>query len=399
MKYVVVLGDGMADFPDKVSGKTPLEAANIPTMDRLAALGQTGLVQTIPQGMKPGSDVANLSVMGYDPRKYYTGRSPLEALSMGIDMDESDVAIRCNLVTLSDESEFSPKTMVDYSAGEISTPEGNAIMEAVQNSLGNDEFRFYGGVSYRNCLIWKCGTAKTSLTPPHDISGKVIGGYLPNGEGGDKLLSLIKESGNVLANHPVNLERIKKGKNPATHIWLWGAGHKPRLDSFQDKFGLKGAVVSAVDLLKGIAKGAGMKSAEVEGATGTLNTNYKGKVKAVLDLLESGSDFVYLHVEAPDECGHQGDSQGKIKAIELVDNMLSAIWENLESRGEPYVLALLPDHATPLSVRTHTSGPVPYVIYKSVNPANSGLRYTESEAQKGVYLPDGQKIILTMLEK
>lgn len=399
MKYVVVLGDGMADFPDKVSGKTPLEAANIPTMDRLAALGQTGLVQTIPQGMKPGSDVANLSVMGYDPRKYYTGRSPLEALSMGIDMDESDVAIRCNLVTLSDESEFAAKTMFDYSAGEISTPEGNAIMEAVQNSLGSDEFRFYGGVSYRNCLIWKGGTAKTALTPPHDISGKVIGGYLPGGEGADKLLALIKESGNALANHPVNLERIKKSKNPATHIWLWGAGYKPRLDSFQDKFGLKGAVVSAVDLLKGIAKGAGMKSAEVEGATGTLDTNYKGKVKAVKDLLDEGSDFVYLHVEAPDECGHQGDCQGKIKAIELVDNMLSEIWEHLEKRGEPYVLALLPDHATPLSVRTHTSGPVPYVIYKSANPANSGLRYTESDAQSGVYLPEGQKIILTMLEK
>jgi len=399
MKYVIVLGDGMADFPDKTTGKTPLELAQKPTMDRLSAMGTTGLVQTIPQGMKPGSDVANLSVMGYDPKIYYSGRSPLEAASMGIDMEDTDVAIRCNLVTLSDEPEYAEKTMLDYSAGEIGTAEGNALMKSVQQALGNNEFQFFGGVSYRNCLIWKHGTLTADLTPPHDISGKTVRDYLPKGEGSDKLFALMKKSETVLKGHPVNTNRMARGVNPATSIWLWGAGSKPKLDSFKDKYGLQGSVISAVDLLKGIAKGAGMRSPDVEGATGTLDTNAEGKVDAVLECLDSGCDFVYLHVEAPDECGHQGDALGKVKAIELVDGMLKKIWDYLDSKGEPYVLALLPDHATPLCLRTHTSGPVPYAIYKSNKPAYSGLKFTESEAQKGDYLPEGQKIILTMLEK
>jgi len=399
MKYVVILGDGMADYPQKESGKTPLELAEKPAMDRLASMGQTGLVQTIPSGMKPGSDVANLSVMGYGPKKYYSGRSPLEALSMGIKMADTDVAVRCNLVTLSGEEDYARKTMIDYSAGEITTKESNILMKAVQEALGNAEFSFYGGVSYRHCMIWKEGTVKTALTPPHDILGRKVADFLPSGEGGDKLLALMKASEKVLKEHPINQKRIAEGKNPANSIWLWGAGTKPMLDSFEQKYGLKGAVISAVDLLKGIAKGAGMQSPDVEGATGTLDTNAEGKVQAAIDCMLNGADFVYLHVEAPDECGHQGDLKGKIKGIELVDGMLRKIWGYLEANGEDYVIALLPDHETPLSLRTHTSGPVPYAIYKSFKPADSGLKFNESDARKGVYLPDGQKIILTMLEK
>lgn len=399
MKYVVVLGDGMADLPDPMSGMTPLDEAKKPAMDRLAALGQTGLVQTIPEGLKPGSDVANLSVMGYPPEIYYSGRSPLEALSMGIGMEDTDVAIRCNLVTLSEEEDFASRRMLDYSAGEITTAESRELMKAVQQALGNDEFRFYGGVSYRHCLIYKNGNLATALTPPHDILDRVIGSYLPSGKDKERFLALIEASGGVLKNHPVNIKRAADGKRPATHIWLWGAGFKPKLDSFYEKYGLTGAVISAVDLLKGIAKGAGMLSPDVIGATGTLQTNMQGKVDAVIDCLKSGCDYVYLHVEAPDECGHQGDRAGKIKAIEMVDAMLHKIWEYLDATGEPYAIALLPDHATPLSLRTHTSAPIPYAVYSSAKPYHSGLRFTEKDAQKGVYLPTGQHIIQTMLEK
>jgi len=399
MKYVVVLGDGMADLPDKKTGKTPLDEANKPAMDKLAAQGQTGLVQTIPIGLKPGSDVANLSVMGYPPEIYYSGRSPLEALSMGIDMEATDVAIRCNLVTLSEEKDFAAKSMLDYSAGEITTEESNILIQAVQQELGTQEFRFYGGVSYRHCMIYKNGNIATALTPPHDILDRAIGSYLPKGEDAQRFLTLTKASGGVLKNHPINLKRIAEGKRPATHIWLWGAGFKPKLDSFYEKYGLHGAVISAVDLLKGIAKGSGMRSPDVAGATGNLHTNYAGKVKAVRECLESGCDYVYLHVEAPDECGHQGDRSGKIAAIEMVDCMLGQIWDYLEEKGMPYVIALLPDHATPLCLRTHTSEPIPYAIYKSKKPAHSGLKYSERDAQNGVYLPNGQSIILTMLEK
>jgi 2,3-bisphosphoglycerate-independent phosphoglycerate mutase len=399
MKYVVVLGDGMADLPDGISGMTPLDEAKKPSMDRLAASGQTGLVQTIPEGLKPGSDVANLSVMGYPPELYYSGRSPLEALSMGIAMEETDVALRCNLVTLSDEAEFASKTMIDYSAGEITTEESKELMDAVQNKLGSREFRFYSGVSYRHCLIYKNGNLATALTPPHDILDRSIAPYLPAGTDGERFLSLIKASGDVLKNHPVNQKRIKEGKRPATHIWLWGAGFKPRLDDFYKKYGLRGAVISAVDLLKGIARGAGMQSPDVLGATGNLHTNAQGKVDAVKKCLENGCDYVYLHVEAPDECGHQGDRAGKIKAIEMVDAMLGQIWDYLDAKGEPYVIALLPDHATPLRLRTHTSRPVPYTIYKSEKPCMSGLAFTEKDAQRGVYLPTGQNIIQIMLEK
>ena len=398
MKYLVVLGDGMADYKmDVLDGKTPLEYACTPNIDRLAPLSQIGLVKTVPDGMKPGSDVANLSVIGYAPEKYYSGRSPLEALSIGVDMQEGDIAVRTNLVTLSGEDDIANKTMIDYSAGEISTAEASELIKAVKEALSDDEFSFYAGVSYRHCMIIKNGTTATHLTPPHDISGRVIGDYLPSGEYGDKLLSLIERSHEVLKNHPVNLERIKKGKNPATHVWFWGAGTKPSLDNFEEKYGLKGAVISAVDLLKGIAIGAGMKSPEVEGATGTLSTNWDGKIEVAKKCFESGCDYVYIHMEAPDECGHQGDVWGKVKAIEKVDYVVGEMVKYLETQGD-FTMVITPDHATPIVKKTHTAEPIPYMIYKSAKPNNGVLKYNETDAQSGEYLSSGQLIITKMLE-
>ncbi|MBQ4073137.1 MAG: cofactor-independent phosphoglycerate mutase [Clostridia bacterium] len=398
MKYLVVLGDGMADYKmDVLDGKTPLEYACTPNIDRLAPLSQIGLVKTVPDGMKPGSDVANLSVIGYAPEKYYSGRSPLEALSIGVDMQEGDIAVRTNLVTLSGEDDIANKTMVDYSAGEISTAEASELIKAVKEALSDDEFSFYAGVSYRHCMIIKNGTTATHLTPPHDISGRVIGDYLPSGEYGDKLLSLIERSHEVLKNHPVNLERIKNGKNPATHVWFWGAGTKPSLDNFEEKYGLKGAVISAVDLLKGIAIGAGMASPEVEGATGTLSTNWDGKIEVAKKCFESGCDYVYIHMEAPDECGHQGDVWGKVKAIEKVDYVVGEMVKYLETQGD-FTMVITPDHATPIVKKTHTAEPIPYMIYKSAKPNNGILKYNETDAQSGEYLSSGQLIITKMLE-
>ena len=398
MKYLVVLGDGMADYKmDVLDGKTPLEYACTPNIDRLAPLSQIGLVKTVPDGMKPGSDVANLSVIGYAPEKYYSGRSPLEALSIGVDMQEGDIAVRTNLVTLSGEDDIANKTMIDYSAGEISTAEASELIKAVKEALSDDEFSFYAGVSYRHCMIIKNGTTATHLTPPHDISGRVIGDYLPSGEYGDKLLSLIERSHEVLKNHPVNLERIKNGKNPATHVWFWGAGTKPSLDNFEEKYGLKGAVISAVDLLKGIAIGAGMKSPEVEGATGTLSTNWDGKIEVAKKCFESGCDYVYIHMEAPDECGHQGDVWGKVKAIEKVDYVVGEMVKYLETQGD-FTMVITPDHATPIVKKTHTAEPIPYMIYKSAKPNNGVLKYNETDAQSGEYLSSGQLIITKMLE-
>ena len=398
MKYLVVLGDGMADYKmDVLDGKTPLEYACTPNIDRLAPLSQIGLVKTVPDGMKPGSDVANLSVIGYAPEKYYSGRSPLEALSIGVDMQEGDIAVRTNLVTLSGEDDIANKTMVDYSAGEISTAEASELIKAVKEALSDDEFSFYAGVSYRHCMIIKNGTTATHLTPPHDISGRVIGDYLPSGEYGDKLLSLIERSHEVLKNHPVNLERIKNGKNPATHVWFWGAGTKPSLDNFEEKYGLKGAVISAVDLLKGIAIGAGMESPEVEGATGTLSTNWDGKIEVAKKCFESGCDYVYIHMEAPDECGHQGDVWGKVKAIEKVDYVVGEMVKYLETQGD-FTMVITPDHATPIVKKTHTAEPIPYMIYKSAKPNNGVLKYNETDAQSGEYLSSGQLIITKMLE-
>lgn len=399
MKYLIVLGDGMADRPlTELKGMTPLEYAATPNFDKLAAKSSVGLVKTVPDGMKPGSDVANLSVLGYDPKRYYSGRSPLEALSIGVIMKPGDVAVRTNLVTLSDEEKLEDKTMLDYSAGEIPTEEARKIIESVEEELGSEKLKFYSGVSYRHCLIETNGTTATKLTPPHDISGKKVGEYLPQGEMGGEMRELIRRSGEILADHPVNVKRRAEGKRPATHVWFWGAGTKPTLDTFFSKFGLKGAIVSAVDLLKGIAKGTEMYAPCVKGATGTLSTNWEGKVEAVKDCFKSGIDYVYLHFEAPDECGHQGDIPGKIAAIEKVDEALGELKEFLDSTGEDYKIAVLPDHPTPIEVRTHTSSPVPYMIYDSRKPVDSGLKYNEKDAQNGEYLDNGQMIIAKMTE-
>lgn len=398
MKYLIVLGDGMADRPvPELNYQTPLRLAVKPTIDRLARMGQVGLVRTVPDGMKPGSDVANLSVMGYDPARYYSGRSPLEALSIGVPMTATDVAMRANLVTLSD-SDLSKAVMTDYSAGEISTEEARVLIEDLAKELDSDRFRLYPGVSYRHCLLVKNGSTAVSLTPPHDISGQPVRDHLPQGDDARALLDLIERSGKILCNHPVNRKRIAEGKNPATNLWFWGAGTRPALDDFRLKYGLCGAVVSAVDLLKGIAVGAGMRHPDVVGATGTLHTNLGGKLDAVKQAFETGADFVYLHLEAPDECGHQGDALGKIKAIEMVDRATADLVAYLDNRNEPYVVAVLPDHATPLSIRTHSAEPVPYLIYDSRNPANSGLVFNETDAQKGVFLPQGDLILKTMLQ-
>ncbi|MFI3229097.1 MAG: cofactor-independent phosphoglycerate mutase [Bacillota bacterium] len=395
MKYLVLLGDGMADRPVKeLQDSTPLERAKKPHIDALAQKAvQYGTVQTVPKGFKPGSDVANLSAMGYRPEEYYSGRSPLEALSIGIKMADSDVAIRCNLVTIAAD------TMVDYSAGEITTAESNELISSVAAALNDSVVQFYAGVSYRHCLIVKNGTLATDLTPPHDITGRKIAEYMPKGEGAEQYMALMAKAKAILSTHPVNLKRIAEGKNPATDVWFWGAGSKPKLDSFKSKYGVSGAVISAVDLLKGIAIGAEMQAPDVMGATGTIHTNYKGKVQAVIDCYKSGVEYVYLHVEAPDECGHQGDICGKVSAIEMLDTMLAGILEYLVNCGEDYVIAVLPDHYTPLCIRTHSSEPVPYLVYKSFNEGVGIPTYTEKNVACGVALNEGVDIIKIMLER
>ena len=390
MKYLIILGDGMADYPvEALGGKTPLAVANKPMMDYLASKGEVGLVKTVPDGFTPGSDVANLGVLGYDVKECYTGRSPLEALSMGITLSDDDIALRTNLVTLSNEADFDHKKMVDYSAGEISTEDGTILLEAVGEKLGDEQVQFYPGVSYRHLLVLR-GMGKNAitdliLTPPHNITDKEVGDHLPKGALGDKLTTLIKASNEVLKNHNINQNRTLSGKNEANNIWFWGQGTKPRLESFEKKYGVKGAIISAVDLLKGIAKGAEMYAPIVEGATGLLNTNYSGKAQKALELLEE-YDFVFVHLEAPDECGHQGDLEGKIKAIELIDErILTPIFNGLNGKTD-FKIMVLPDHRTPVAVRTHTGEPVPYFIYDSTKKI-VGCKYDELTAeQTGNYI-------------
>lgn len=388
MKYALILGDGMADYPiPALNGKTPLAVADKPYMNLLAETGEIGLVKTVPDGYKPGSDVANLGALGYDATKCYTGRSPLEALSIGIDMKSDDVAVRTNLVTLGDEADFADKTMVDYSAGEITTDEARELIEFLQEKLGNDKYSFHAGVSYRHCLIIAHGSVNMQLTPPHDISGKKIGAYLPAGDESGELTELIRRSNELLSSHPVNLARKAAGKNPANSIWFWGQGTRPALENFRERYGLSGGMVSAVDLLKGIAIGAGMKSVDVEGATGTLSTNFEGKAKAATELLDNGCDFVFVHLEAPDECGHQGDLEGKIKAIELVDKkILGPVYEHLKASGEDFAIMVMPDHFTPVSILTHSREPVPYLMYSSKRALSAGGDYNEkAAAESGIY--------------
>ena len=399
MKYVVVLGDGMADEPiEALGGKTPLAYANTPVMDKLSKLSEIGMVHTIPEGMKPGSDTANLSVMGYDPKKYYSGRSPLEALSIGVPMKDTDVAIRCNIVTISEEDvPFEEKTIIDHSSSEISTEDCAVLLKEVMKELANETYQFYVGTSYRHCLIWDKGSV-VELTPPHDVLGQVIGQHLPQDEA---LREMMRKSYDILVNHPINIERKKQGLNPANCCWFWGAGTKPMLDSFAEKTGKKGMMVSAVDLLKGIAVGAGMGSIEVEGANGGLHTNYAGKVDAAAKaLLEEDYDFVYIHVEAPDEMGHQGSMERKVQAIEYLDEkVIGPMVEKMEQAGVDFRMLVLPDHPTPIRVRTHTSENVPYMLYDSTNKQNNVWNYNEAEALKSGNLePVGHKLIEKLLE-
>ncbi len=406
MKYIIVLGDGMADEPiEEIGGKTPLEYAKTPTLDCLAKDSQMGLVHTIPEGMKPGSDTANLAVMGYDPKIYYTGRSPLEALSIGVPMSDSDIALRCNVVTLSEENvPFEERTILDHSSGEITTEEAAELIKAVREELENDSYKFFVGTSYRHLTIWNTGKDAVSvapeveLVPPHDVLGRVIKDYLPK----DMILrEMMEKSFAILNNHPINLERAKKGLNKANSIWFWGAGSRPVLDSFKAKFQKKGVMISAVDLLKGIAVGAGMKNIIVEGADGTLHTNYEGKAMAAVDaLLKDGYDFAYIHVEAPDEMGHQGSLTNKIKAIEYLDEkVIKIVTEQLNNAKVDYRLLVMPDHPTPIACRTHTSNPVPYLLYDSRKKLLKEWSYNEREAaESGTYLEEGYTLINQLLE-
>ncbi len=385
MKYLVVLADGMADLPiDSLGGKTPLAFAKTPEMDALAPLSEVGTAHTIPAGMKPGSDTANLAVMGYDPKQYYTGRSPLEALSIGVDMASTDVAIRCNIVTLSDDNlPYEQKTILDHSSSEISTADAAILLEAVRKQLEWEGYHFYVGTSYRHLLIWNRGNV-VPLTPPHDILTRVVGEYLP----ADPVLrEMQKRSYDILNNHPINVERAKKGLNKANSIWFWGAGTRPALSPFYEKSGLKGVMISAVDLLKGIAVGAGMRNITVPGADGSLHTNYRGKAEAAVSaLLSEGADFAYIHVEAPDEMGHQGSAERKVQAIEFIDEQIVGVAKRaLDASGEPYRMLILPDHPTPVALRTHTSDPVPYLLYDSTKKVNGPAVYTEETAAASEY--------------
>jgi len=390
MKYVVMLCDGMADYPvEELSGKTPLEVANTPNMDFLAKNGAVGLAKTVPDGMAPGSDTANLSVMGYDPKIYYTGRSPLEAVSMGIDLSLTDVTFRCNLVTLSDTENYEDATMVDYSAGEISTAESTELVNYLNEHFKTELINLYPGISYRHCLVLKDGKTGGILTPPHDISKKPIKEHLPKGENAELLMAMMRRSRELLKDHPVNKKRIAEGKNPATSCWFWGEGTKPALTSFSERFGKQGGVISAVDLIKGIGICAGHKLREVEGATGNWDTNFAGKADAALSLLENGCDYVYIHVEAPDECGHHGDIQHKIGSIEDIDReILGKIIPTLKERGEDFAILVMPDHPTPISCMTHVSDPVPFILYSSVEKLSpSADCYTEKSAKEtGLYI-------------
>lgn len=402
MKYIVILGDGMADYAvEEFGGKTVLDVAKKPNMDYMSEHGELGLVRTVLDGMKPGSDVANLSVMGYDTTKCYSGRSPLEAASIGVDLKGTDVTFRTNLVTLSDDEPYENKTMLDYSAGEISTEEARELIDSVEKELGTEYAHFYSGVSYRHLLVWDKGSTNVKLTPPHDISDRKITEYLPEGENAEELLSMMKRSEEILKNHPVNKKRIAAGKNPATSIWVWGEGTKPQLEDFGKKYGLSASVISAVDLIKGIAVCANMKSIDVPGATGNWDTNFDGKAKAALDtLLSDGNDLVYVHMEAPDECGHQGNAEKKKLSVELIDEkVVGFLREQLSNAGVSYKMLILPDHPTPISLKTHVSDPVPYIIYNSEKNTGSGLSYNEKNAEKtGVYIDAGHELMKHFIE-
>jgi 2,3-bisphosphoglycerate-independent phosphoglycerate mutase len=398
MKYLVILTDGAADYPvAELGGQTPLAICKKPAIDHLAERGEIGLVRTVPADLPPGSDVANLAVMGYNPKVYYTGRSPLEAVSIGVDLQPADVALRCNLVTLSDEPEYAQKTMVDYSSDEITTSEASALITDIAARFNSELFSFYSGFSYRHLLVWHDGLTEIRLTPPHDISDRRIAPYLPQGEGSELLLEMMEKSQLILDKHPVNQLRVARGLRPATSVWFWGQGKKPKLSSFESRYHLTGTVISAVDLIKGLGICAGLKVADVPGATGNVHTNFKGKAAAALAAFRSGSDFVYLHVEAPDEAGHRGELDNKIKSLEKIDaEVLSVILKELPQIDPEYNIMVLPDHPTPLAIKTHTADPVPFLIYRSYaeKTGSAWQGYDESTAaQSGIFLENGYELM------
>ncbi|MGN0174285.1 MAG: cofactor-independent phosphoglycerate mutase [Acutalibacteraceae bacterium] len=387
MKYLVVLCDGMADVPnEKLGGKTPMQAANKPMMDKLCKTAKIGMCKTVADGLKPGSDVANLSVLGYDARTCYSGRSPLEAANLGIELKSDEIAMRCNLVTLSDAENYEDKVMVDYCGGDISTQEADELIKALQEAFGDENNCFYTGVQYRHCLVSKLGKLGLQFTPPHDISDKVVGPYLTDVPEAKPFIDIMKKSVEVLENHPVNIKRKAEGKRPANSAWFWGEGKKPALPLFRDMFSLKGAVVSAVDLIRGIGKLAGMEVAEIDGVTGYIDTDFDKKANTAKDLL-TRNDFVFVHLEAPDECGHRGEVENKVKAIELIDEkILTPLYNEIRKYGD-FKILVMPDHPTPLTLKTHTSEPVPFMIYSSSEEFDGADTYTEETAEKsGIYI-------------
>ena len=402
MKTLVLLCDGMADYPVKeLGGKTPMGASVTPNMDKLAKKSYMGLVKTVADNMKPGSDVANLAVLGYDPQIYYSGRSPLEAGSIGIDMKPTDVSFRCNLVTLSDEADYADKTILDYCADDISTAEAREIVKTLAEHFNNDEFQLYSGVSYRHCLIWNNGTTDVgTLTPPHDITGKPIKDYIPSHPNAKKLYDMMVESYDVLKNHPVNKAREARGLRPANSMWFWGEGTRKSLMPFGEKYGLKGSIISAVDLLKGIGKFSGMNVVDVEGATGYIDTNFEGKANAAIKEFKNGQDFVYIHVEAPDECGHRHEIENKKKSLELIDEKILGPVLNALEQYDDYKVLIMPDHATPLELRTHTNDPIPFLMYHKKGEVEGKDEFTEQTCKDtGVYIEDGHNILSMFLKR
>ncbi|MBR2404792.1 MAG: cofactor-independent phosphoglycerate mutase [Clostridia bacterium] len=402
MKYIVILADGMADYPvDELGGKTPMQVAHKPNIDSLAAKSEVGLAYNVPESLSPGSDVANLSAMGYDPLKCYTGRSPLEAVSMGIDIKPTDMIFRCNVVNITeDEENYEDKIITDHSADEISTEEARELILAVAEAFSDDKFSFYPGVSYRHALVWDNGPDEFDLTPPHDVLERRVGDYLPKGINGAPLAEMMKKSYDILNNHPVNLARAQRGLKKANSIWIWGEGRKPSLENFESLHGIKGSVISAVDLIKGIGICAGLESIDVEGATGNIHTNFDGKAKACLDAITSGSDYVFVHMEAPDECGHRAEIENKVKSIELIDEkVVGFLIGELKKQGIDFRMMILPDHPTPLALRTHTRDAVPYLIYDSTKALGDGIAsFTEETAAKaGLVVKEGYKLMERLL--
>ena len=398
MKYVVILGDGMADYPlSELNGKTPLDVAQKPFIDELCKASNIGLIKTVPDGMKPGSDVANLSVLGYNPKEVYTGRSPLEAGSIGIDLLDTDIATRANLVTVSEEPNYADKTMIDYSAGEISTEEAKVLIDYLAEKLNDDKYKLYSGISYRHCFVTANGKLAGDLTPPHDITGKPVKGHLPTSEVGKVYLDFMERSYELLKDHPINIKRVKDGKNPANSLWFWGEGTKPKLQNFEEKFGVKGGIISAVDLLKGIAKLSGMQSIEVEGATGNYDTNFIGKAKACVEALKNGLDYVYIHMEAPDECGHHGDLERKIYSIEQIDKVVKYVYTELTLSGEDFKILICPDHPTPIKLMTHVSDPVPFLLYSSKEKVQGVDKYNETNAKNSGVIFTGEELMQKLL--